>query len=80
MSLKAYIDTILPMKETNYIIQIEHGHLKWEVCALCEPKKFVMKRSFKNLIILILLIRNGGLGAHEVTREYRIPESDSYSA
>ena len=31
----------------------------------------------KNLIILILLICNGGLGAHEVAWECGIPESDS---
>ena len=39
----------------DYRIQLEHGHLKWKVCALCESK-VVMKWSFRNWIILILLI------------------------
>ena len=39
----------------DYKIQLEHGHLKWKVCALWESK-VVMKWFFRNWIILILLI------------------------
>ena len=54
-------------KEIDYRIQLEHGLLKWKVCALFELK-VVMKWSFRNRTILIF--DNGGLGEiNEVTWE-----------
>ena len=60
-------------KEIDYRIQLEHGLLKWKVCALFELK-VVMKWSFRNWTILIF--DNGGLGEiNEVTSEW-IPQSN----
>ena len=54
-------------REEKEIDQLEHGFLKWKVCASCELK-VVMKWSFRNQTILIF--DNGGLGeVNEVTWE-----------
>ena len=47
-------------REEKEIDQLEHGLLKWKVCALCELK-VVMKWSFRNQLT-ILIFDNGGLG------------------
>ena len=55
-------------KEIDYRIQLEYGHLKWKVCALCESK-VAMNWFFRNWVILILLIIVDLGEVNEVTLE-----------